>query len=139
MPILIFLAAFLASSAPHNVAVQVSSSCPKAGDIHLAVYASAADFKDRREVTSLIKPCKGEAISLQVTLPESGTYLLAAYHDLNGNGKLDRNFFGIPTEPYGFNQTPSSKWAEPKFAEIATTFDGGKVAATLDLKRWKEY
>ena len=32
-----------------------------------------------------------------------GTYAVAVFHDLNGNGRLDRNFIGLPSEPYGFS------------------------------------
>ncbi len=126
-------------TSPHAISVQVSSSSPEGGEIHLAVYASPADFAERREITSLVQPRTGKVVDLEVTLPSTGTYVLAAYHDVNGNGKLDRNFFGIPTEPYGFSQPPASKWEEPKFADIAANFDAKKVAAKLELKLWKEY
>jgi uncharacterized protein (DUF2141 family) len=32
-----------------------------------------------------------------------GRYAIAIFHDLNGNGELDRNFIGLPSEPYGFS------------------------------------
>ena len=32
-----------------------------------------------------------------------GNYAIAVFHDLNGNGKLDRNLIGLPSEPYGFS------------------------------------
>jgi uncharacterized protein (DUF2141 family) len=32
-----------------------------------------------------------------------GRYAVAAYHDVNGNGRLDTIPPGLPTEPYGFS------------------------------------
>ncbi|WP_348645255.1 DUF2141 domain-containing protein [Methylobacterium sp. BTF04] len=32
-----------------------------------------------------------------------GTYAVAAYQDVNGNGRLDRTGLGLPLEPYGFS------------------------------------
>jgi uncharacterized protein (DUF2141 family) len=32
-----------------------------------------------------------------------GSYAIAIFHDLNGDGKLDRNLLGLPNEPYGFS------------------------------------
>ncbi len=139
MPLVLFITTLFFSTTPHNVSVRISSTCAQGGEIHLAVYSSAADFEAKRAVTSLIQACIGSTVDLEVTLPATGTYVLAAYHDVNGNGKLDRNFFGIPTEPYGFSQAPTSKWQEPEFADIAANFDATKVAAKLELKRWKEY
>lgn len=39
---------------------------------------------------------------IEVQLPP-GRYALAAYHDENGNGKLDRAWNGMPEEAYGFS------------------------------------
>ena len=43
-----------------------------------------------------------------------GKYAVSIYQDVNGNGKLDQNFLGIPKEPVGFgnNYKPFGK---PKF------------------------
>lgn len=35
-----------------------------------------------------------------------GNYAVAAIHDENGNARLDRNFFGIPKEGFGFANNP---------------------------------
>lgn len=139
MKLFLFLSGFLLFSGPHTVSVTVSSSSPKAGDIRLAIYASAKGFKQEQPVNSVVKPFSGNAVDLEIALPEAGTYVLAAFHDVNGNGKLDKNFFGIPTEPYGFSRTPSSKWEEPKFDDIASVFSEKKAVAQLELKLWKEY
>jgi len=32
-----------------------------------------------------------------------GTYAIAIIHDTNSNGKLDKNFLGIPKEGYAFS------------------------------------
>jgi uncharacterized protein (DUF2141 family) len=50
-----------------------------------------------------------------------GIYAIKAYHDKNGNGKLDMNFMGIPNEPYGFSNNARAefgptKWDDAKFA-----------------------
>jgi hypothetical protein len=34
---------------------------------------------------------------------QPGRYAAIAFHDENGNGKPDKNFLGVPTEPYGFS------------------------------------
>jgi len=49
-----------------------------------------------------------------------GTYAIKAYHDKNGNGKLDTDFTGIPNEPYGFSNNARAefgpaKWDDAKF------------------------
>jgi uncharacterized protein (DUF2141 family) len=53
-----------------------------------------------------------------------GTYAVAVVHDENGNGRLDRNLLGVPSEGYGVsnNRTyslSSPKWDESKFTVTA--------------------
>lgn len=139
MHLLVFLAGLFLTPTPHTVNVTVSSSSAESGPIRLAVYASETDFAQKRAVASAVSPRAGAEVELQLALPAPGTYVLAAFHDLNNNGKLDRNFFGIPTEPYGFSKAPESKWAEPVFADVATTFNGKVAEARMELKLWKEY
>lgn len=50
-----------------------------------------------------------------------GQYAVSIYQDVNGNGKLDQNFIGIPKEPIGFgnNYRPFGK---PKFESSVITY-----------------
>lgn len=44
-----------------------------------------------------------------------GTYAISLYHDKNSNGECDRNFFGIPKEPYAFSNNFRPKFSPPTF------------------------
>ena len=54
----------------------------------------------------------------------AGEYAVAAFQDRNGDGELDRNFLGMPKEPYGFSNDargifgPAS-WTDAKVRVIA--------------------
>jgi len=61
-----------------------------------------------------------------------GSYAVQAYQDRNGNGKLDRNFIGIPSEPYGFSRGARSWTGPPKFKDAAFTLSS--AAMTLDVR-----
>jgi len=47
-------------------------------------------------------------------LPE-GELAISVFHDLNGNGKLDSNAMGIPTEPFAFSNEAKAMFSAPKF------------------------
>ena len=49
-------------------------------------------------------------------LPQ-GTYAISLYHDENSNGICDRNFVGIPKEPYAFSNNFRPKFSKPTFAD----------------------
>ncbi|WP_221394418.1 DUF2141 domain-containing protein [Dyadobacter sp. NIV53] len=57
-----------------------------------------------------------------------GRYALAMYHDLNGNDLMDRNFVGIPKEPYGFSKNFRPRFSAPSFEDCAfELLPGGKT------------
>jgi len=47
----------------------------------------------------------------------NGTYAVAIIHDENKNKKLDKNFFGIPTEGYGFSNNIRPSFRSANFEE----------------------
>lgn len=55
---------------------------------------------------------------------EKGTYAIGVCHDLNSNGKLDKNFLGIPTEPYGFSKNVPVYLSSPDFEDVSFYYDG---------------
>jgi len=67
-----------------------------------------------------------------------GTYAVALFHDINGNGEMDKNFVGIPSEPYAFSQKPRTKWRLPKFHEIQFEFTHTNQILKTRLKKWGE-
>ena len=52
-----------------------------------------------------------------------GSYALAVYQDVDGNGELDRNALGLPTEPYGFSND-IGRLGPPRFAQALFRMDG---------------
>jgi uncharacterized protein (DUF2141 family) len=62
-----------------------------------------------------------------------GRYAVILFHDENGNGRLDKNFWGVPTEPYGFSNNAQGLLGPPSFKEAALSLDGGDQAIAIDL------
>ncbi len=60
-----------------------------------------------------------------------GVYAVAAYHDVNGDGRMDTGMFGLPKEPYGFSNDVG-RTAPPNFlrAQIPVSAPG----ATIDIR-----
>jgi uncharacterized protein (DUF2141 family) len=73
----------------------------------------------------------GQATCVFAGVPH-GRYAVQAYHDENGNRRLDRNFLGIPSEPYGFSNNARNAMRAPTYDEAAFTLVAG--AMTLDIR-----
>lgn len=75
-------------------------------------------------------------IDIQIPALAFGTYAIALFHDINGNGELDQNLIGVPTEPFAFSQIPKSKWRMPKFREIQFDFAQDNQVVHTRLSGW---
>lgn len=60
-----------------------------------------------------------------------GDYAVSMYHDKNSNGKCDRNFFGIPNEPYAFSNNFKPKFSAPTFQDCKFELNGDE---SLNIK-----
>ena len=65
---------------------------------------------------------------------EPGRYALSAYHDRNGNGKLDVGAFGIPNEPFGFSRNARGKMGPPAFDDAAFEVPAAGVSLVIHFK-----
>ncbi len=88
------------------VTIKVSGAISDNGSIKIAIYESESDFDKAKNAvaseSSLI--IEGESVW---TIPHKQLptkFVVAAYHDENGDDLLNRNRLGIPIERYGFSQ-----------------------------------
>ena len=63
-----------------------------------------------------------------------GTYAIAVFHDVNGDGELNRNFLGIPQEGFGFSQNPEIQTSPPSFGESAVLVTGAETNLQIQLR-----
>ncbi len=62
-----------------------------------------------------------------------GTYAIRAFHDLNGDGKLNTNPFGIPVEPYAFSNNARGTMGPPPWKAAAFEVKAGDNRQTIDI------
>ena len=74
---------------------------------------------------AMINVAGGDRVARFEGLPP-GDYALRAFHDVNGDGQMNANPFGMPTEPFAFsnnavgNMGPAS-WDRARFAVSGET------------------
>jgi uncharacterized protein (DUF2141 family) len=62
---------------------------------------------------------------------QPGDYAVMIFHDENGNGKMDSNLIGIPTEGYGFSNEAKGSFGPPKFSAMKITIGTDGRATTI--------
>ncbi|TXE21122.1 DUF2141 domain-containing protein [Psychroflexus gondwanensis] len=86
------------------------------GSILFALFNSEDSHMETnyKEVSSILKDSKAKIVVENI--PE-GFYSFSYFHDVNGNGELDKNMLGIPKEPYGFSNGQEGNFGPPNFQE----------------------
>ena len=124
--------------AQHSIDLTLEAPIGK-GTILIALYGSEADFDNDENVVQSAKITVdkvGPYTTKLENLP-SGKYVLALFQDVNDNGKLDTNLFGIPKEPYAFSQSPKVKWRAPRYDEVVFDLQQS-LEMKLVLKKWSK-
>ena len=63
-----------------------------------------------------------------------GRYALKLYHDKNGDHQLNKGFFGMPKERYGFSNNPKVKMSMPSYEECAFDVDSGNEKQIIEMR-----
>jgi uncharacterized protein (DUF2141 family) len=114
---LLLLAASPASAA--ELVITVDGIRSDRGDIHVSVYASAAEWPDKSaSANDQAKKAQRGSLVFRYQLPP-GIYAANGYHDENGNGKFDTSLLGLPEEGYMFSNNVKPFLSAPSF-ESAT-------------------
>lgn len=100
------------------------------GVLQFGLYNNPDQFPIVGETFKMIR-VKTEGDSTKYTfkgLPK-GSYAVAIYQDENNNDKCDKNFIGVPTEPYAFSNDIRPKLSAPSFEDCMLNLDRNKTVS----------
>ena len=97
------------------------------GSMYIAVFDNEKSFPDfGKQLVEKVLLVDSKTLNYTFKdLPDSD-YAVAIFHDKNNNGKLDKNAFGIPLEPYGFSQNARARFSAPPFNDAKIVLDGNQ-------------
>jgi uncharacterized protein (DUF2141 family) len=102
-----------------DLTVEITNPKSEQGWVAAAVYAGADGWlKDGAALKAERAAAGAKTVLVFRGLP-AGRYAVSAYHDENGNGKLDRNLVGLPIERYGMSRDARGTMGPPSFDAAA--------------------
>ncbi len=104
-----------------DLEVKVAGLQSGKGQVRVCLFDSEDTFFNKAMACEIAEtPQNDQIMSLRFSQKlQEGTYAIVVYQDLNKNGILDRNRLGLPTEPYGFSNNPSTLFGPPSFQKAA--------------------
>jgi uncharacterized protein (DUF2141 family) len=129
------LASGASAAADNKIDVDITGVHNGRGQVLCDLFASADGFPQASEkavarLTAPITDGHAECVFHNVA---AGRYAVAVVHDENANGKLDRNFLGMPSEGVGTSRNVRPHFGPPKFEDAAFDYPGGSEVLPVTI------
>lgn len=142
-PAQLTLAAFatvaIAAASPHPAAAQGALTVAfegiktQKGAILVALYDTEVAFEGGKPVSVAMIPATAARVETRIAGLAPGRYAIKAFHDVDGDGKMGTNPFGMPTEPFAFSNNAVGMMGPAKWPAAAFTLDAASTAHTMTI------
>lgn len=122
-----------AASATGKLTVTFSGMEAKQGAIMLAIYDEAG-WSGGKPIRAEMLDASSGNVSASITDLPVGRYGVKAFHDGNGNGKMDTNPFGMPTEPFAFSNNAQGAHGPATWTAASFTVAPGSNAQAITIR-----
>ncbi|MDB5469704.1 MAG: hypothetical protein JWR84_1264 [Caulobacter sp.] len=116
---------------PGEVSVTFSGITAPKGALFVGLYDSEAAFAGGQPAQGYQLAVTGPSVATAIKGLKPGRYAIKVYHDIDGDGRMNTNAFGIPTEPYAASNNAPSTMGPPAWADAV--FEVGADGATQTI------
>lgn len=121
-----------AQTANGAVAIQLSGLQPQ-GQVMVQIFNSEAGYRGGQAVGATMARVNSETAQVRFADLPAGQYAVRLFHDLNGDGEMNTNPFGIPTEPYAFSNNARGQFGPASWADAAFTIEAGETTQQINV------
>ena len=118
------------TQADANLRIVATNVKTDQGKLYVWVYDKKDDWLSDRYRTQKSIAVAGnrtnDTVTLELLLP-AGEYALSIFQDVNDDGKLARNFIGLPKEPAGLSNNLRPRFGPPKYKDAKFEVTVGTV------------
>ena len=113
-----------ANDAQAGIKVTIQDLRSNKGHVLISLFRNGNGFPDEPEKAIRKQRLSITDRSATVTFPglPSGQYAIAILHDENDDEKMNKNFFGIPKEGYGFSNNVTGMFGPPSFGKASFSY-----------------
>lgn len=115
--------------------VKVEGLTNDEGLVRFGLYGDEPSYDKRKgAVRSANLEPRDQQITWRIDGLPFGDYAIMLHHDENANGKMDKNFIGLPQEGYGFSNDAQPGFGAPHFSQARFEFRQGHKTITIHLQ-----
>lgn len=121
------------ANAQAQLEVTVKNLKEAKGNVRVGLFKDDKTFLKEAWKGQVVKAADGEIKVVFEKVP-AGTYAVSIIHDKNENGELDSNFFGMPTEGFGFSNDAMGTFGPPDFAKASFVLGAEPTNVSISLR-----
>lgn len=103
------------------------------GAIMAGVYDSEAAFGGGAPIKGVRLEVTGGEVSTVIAGLAPGRYAIKAFHDVDGDGRMGTNPFGMPTEPYAASNNARGTMGPPAWNDAVFEVVAGETAQSITI------
>ncbi len=117
-----------------NFTVKISGVKKLSGSVRIAIFDNKENWLKKPVHTAVLPAGQNNIVEYTNTNVSYGEYAIAVYHDVNGNGEMDRNFIGLPKEPYGFSNNARGSFGPAKWKKAKISINTSEQQHQIKIK-----
>jgi len=122
------------SGGPGTLIVKITGLHSGKGQVRIAVFNSSETWLGDHPAYNATIDVGGQSLAWRLTDIPYGDYGIAVFHDENQNGKMDKNFLGMPLEPYGFSNNQRVNFGPPKWERAKFAVKNSAAEVSIEVK-----
>ncbi|WP_409433155.1 DUF2141 domain-containing protein [Litorimonas sp. RW-G-Af-16] len=127
--------AFAASKPPttSQLTIKITGFEDQSGQVLIALFNSADSYDSETAFRDAKIAVTQKTVKTSFDDLPAGTYAFKLFHDADGDGELDTDGFGIPSEDYYFSNDASDPFSAPEWDEAQFDLTKAKVTKRVRL------
>ena len=119
-------------AAASDLTVNVEGISEAKGSIMMGLFDEAT-YNGDGAVTGAGLTVEGSSVTAVFDGLEPGEYAVRLYHDVNDDGEMNTNPFGMPTEPFAFSNDAKGRFGPAKWDDAKFTVESDGTVHTITM------
>ena len=102
------------------------------GNLRFALFDSKKGFLKQPIRAEIVEISDQQGTWIIEDLP-FGEYAVSVHHDVDGNGKMERHWYGKPKEPTGVSNDAPAKMGPPKYKKAKFRFESEELTLVITV------
>ncbi len=116
----------------NSIEIEINNIAGSEGQMLIGLYNAETNWLKKVYKPGRAKISDGKSAFVFTNIPD-GIYAVSVFHDEDNDGKLDTNFFGIPSEDTGSSNDAPARFGPPKWKDAKFELKGKNIKQIINL------